>query len=238
VHGRADGDARLDASASWHATKKYLGALARGDYKRAATLLDDAAAREGLGEINGSLADVGRSLLDLVEFDPGTIDVLGVIEALAERAVALAGATPRVDEAQLRSLIVFLGSEGLPCAARSEVASWAPLDRREALVTLVAGLAAFIAYQRGWELTELVDSLEPPGHAGPALGTFGLVWRGEELATRTLAGAIPSGYAPRITFIGEGKCSLRAVFARVAYLREAREGSDAPRQRIGAFTAA
>src|SRR5689334_17587708 len=92
----------------------YLGALALGDYPRAIRTLDDAAAREGLGEVNGALTEAGRALLDLVEFDAGTIDVLSVIETLAARAVELAGPTPTVDAARLRALIVYLGSEGLP----------------------------------------------------------------------------------------------------------------------------
>ena len=236
MHGCADSNPQPAAggAAAWSVGIEFLRAVAARDYAGASTLLDDASARDGIGEVNGALSDAGRALLDLVEFEPGTIDVLGVVAHLAERAVELAGST-RVESAHLRALIVFLGSEGLPCAARSEVTSWSPLDRRDALVTLVVGLAAWAALQRGCDLAGLASSLRRPTAAAPALGTFGLAWRGTNGAPLPLQGIVPPGYAPHVTFLGASRCTLRSVFARVAYLRDARPGTDAPRQRIDAF---
>jgi hypothetical protein len=237
VHGCADSNPQPAAggAVAWSVGIEFLRAVAARDYAGAGTLLDDASARDGIGEVNGALSDAGRALLDLVVFEAGTIDVLDVVAQLADRAVELAGAA-HVTPQQLRALIVFLGSEGLPCAARSEVTSWSPLDRRDALVTLVAGLAAWAALQRGCGLAELADELEPPvAVPPPALGTFGLAWRGTDGGPLALQGTVPPGYAPHITFLGVQRCTLRAVFARVAYLREPRPGSDAPRQRIDAF---
>ena len=237
MHGSADAkpEREVGAATSWSIGVEYLRAVAARDYAGAGSLLDDASARDGIGEVNGALSDAGRALLDRVVFEAGTIDVLAVVDMLAERAIELAGTTHCDSPARLRSLIVFLGSEGLPCSARSEVASWSPLERREALVTLVAGLAAWLAMRDGVDLARLAGSLEAPGPAAPALGTFGLAWRGDDATPTPLYGAVPAGYAPHITFLGAAPCSLRSVFARVAYLRDARPGTAAPRQRIGAY---
>jgi hypothetical protein len=237
VHGCAHTKPETGAGgdASWSIGVEFLRMVAARDYVGAGTLLDDASARDGIGEVNGALSDAGRALLDLVEFDAGTIDVLAVVESVALRALELAGTARCNDPAPLRALIVFLGSEGLPCAARSEVASWSPLDRRDALVTLVAGLAAYVARERGTDLADLVTTLTPPLEAPAAFGTFGLVWRGNDGAPLALHGALPAGYSARITFLGSQPCSLRSVFSRVAYLRDVRPGSESPRQHIGAF---
>ena len=237
MHGRADTEPEhvANADASWSIGVEFLRAVAARDYVGAGTLLDDASARDGIGEANGALSDAGRALLDMVEFDAGTIDVQAVVETLAQRALELAGTTRCNDSAALRALIVFLGSEGLPCSARSEVASWSPLDRRDALVTLVAGLAAYVAQERGIDLAQLAATLAPPVVPAPAFGTFGLVWRGTDGAPLALHGALPPGYSARITFLGSQRCSLRSVFARVAFLQDVRPGAVAPRQRIGVF---
>jgi hypothetical protein len=224
----------LAAVGCWGDAIAFLRAVAAREYVGAANLLDDAAAREGMGDVNGALADVGRALLDMVEFDAGTIDVLSVVETLAERALELAGATHCEDASRLRALIVFLGSEGLPCSARSEVASWSPLDRRSALITVVAGLAAWVASERRSALDAVIDALEPPAPAAVALGTFSLAVRSAD-GTSPFHGAVPAGCAPRITFLGAGRCSLRSVFARVAYLREPHPGGEMPRQRMDAY---
>jgi hypothetical protein len=222
-------------AASWSVGVEFLRAVAARDYAGAGTLLDDASARDGIGEVNGALSDAGRALLDLVVFESGTIDVLAVVEMLAQRAVELAGPGRFDDASRLRALIVYLGSEGLPCGARSEVASWSPIERRDALVTLVSGLAAWLAAERRCSFGDLVDGLAPPAAPGPATGTFGLAWRGDgDRAARLLRGAAPAGYVPRITFLGAQPCSLRAIFARVAYLREPRPGTTRPRQHVGA----
>ncbi|MCU1426837.1 MAG: hypothetical protein JWL83_837 [Actinomycetia bacterium] len=240
MHGRANANQEHGTAfgASWPTAVAFLRAIAVRDYDGAGILLDDASALEGVGDVNGALSDVGRALLDFVEFEAGTIDVQDVVDTLAERAIELAGTTHCSDPDGLAALVVYLGSEGLPCAARSVVAGWSPLERREALVTLVTGLFALIARRRGWELTELVERLVPPEFPKAALGTFGLAWRGENGDVPPLAGALPAGYAPRITFLGEGTCTLRSIFARVAYLREQREGAEVPRQRLGAYVPA
>jgi hypothetical protein len=218
----------------WPDAIAFLRAVSAREYAVAGNLLDDAAAREGMGDVNGALADVGRALLDLVEFDAGTIDVLSVVESLSERALELAGTTHCDDTSRLRALIVFLGSEGLPCAARSEVASWSPLDRRAALVTFVTGIAAWVARDRCSTLDAVIDALEPPASPAAAFGTFGLTVRSEHDDPSPFLGALPSGCAPRITFLGAGRCNLRSIFARVAYLREPHPGGEMPRQRMDA----
>jgi hypothetical protein len=240
VQGRANTNPVPAAAfaASWPTAIGFLRAVARRDYHAAATELDDASARDGIGDVNGALSDVGRALLDRVMFEPGSIDVQGVVHTLAERAIELAGTSHRAGTDRLGALIVYLGSEGLPCAARSVVASWSPLDRRDALVTLVTGLAAHVALTTGCELADLVEQLAPPVAPAAALGTFGLVWRGVDGATAPLAGVLPAGYHARITFLGSGRCSLRSIFARVAYLREPRAGAYTPRQRLGAYATA
>jgi hypothetical protein len=236
VQGSIEDQTRPESAAlgCWSDAIEFLRAVAARDYTIAGNLLDDAAAREGMGDVNGALADIGRALLDLVEFEAGTIDVLAVVESLAERALELAGTTHCDDSARLRALIVFLGSEGLPCAARSEVASWSPLDRRAALVTFVTGIAAWVARDRRATLDSVIDALEPPTRAPAAFGTFGLTVRDGD-APSPFLGALPPGCAPRITFLGDGRCSLRSIFARVAYLREPHPGGELPRQRMDAF---
>jgi hypothetical protein len=237
VQGSIEGQTRpaFVAAGCWADAIAYLRAVAAREYTVAGNLLDDAAAREGMGDVNGALADVGRALLDFVELDAGTIDVLSVVESLAERALELAGTTHCDDTSRLRALIVFLGSEGLPCAARSEVASWSPLDRRAALVTFVTGIAAWVAGDRRSTLDAVIDALEPPASPAVALGTFGLTVRGSHNDPSLFLGALPAGCAPRITFLGAGRCSLRSIFARVAYLREPHPGGEMPRQRMDAF---
>jgi len=224
----------LAAAGCWPDAIAFLRAVAARDYAVAGNLLDDAAAREGMGDVNGALADVGRALLDLVEFDAGTVDVLTVVETLAERALELAGTTHCDDASHLRALIVFLGSEGLPCAARSEVASWSPLDRRSALVTFVTGISAWVARDRNSTIDAVIDTLAPPVRAAAAIGTFGLAVRAADGPSPFL-GALPAGCAPRITFLGGSRCSLRSIFARVAYLREPHPGGEMPRQRMDAY---
>jgi hypothetical protein len=237
VQGSIEGQTRpvTVAVGCWTDAIAFLRAVAARNYMVAGNLLDDAAAREGMGDVNGALADVGRALLDLVEFDPGTVDVLSVVETLAERALELAGTTHCEDASRLRALIVFLGSEGLQCAARTEVASWSPLDRRAALVTFVTGIGAWIARDRCSSFEAIIDALEPPVRAVAALGTFGLSVRSANDGPSLFLGALPAGCAPRITFLGGGRCSLRSIFARVAYLREPHPGGEMPRQRMDAY---
>ncbi|HEX5095591.1 MAG TPA: hypothetical protein VFX21_06235, partial [Acidimicrobiia bacterium] len=57
----------------------------------------------------------------------------------------------------------------------------------------------------------------------------GLAWRGNEGSlAEPLAGVVPRGYTAHITFLGSGRCSLRSIFARVAYLRDARADGASP----------
>lgn len=211
----------------------YLRNIAREQYEQASDLLDDALRREGLGEMNGAMADVARSLLDRIEFSSGTIDVQAAVDALAQRVVEVAGSPRAGERERQRSLIVFLGSEGLPCAARTDVASWPPVDRLGALVTLAVGLAGAVAAMERRPLDELIGSVHPPAKPKAALGTFSLAWRGADGGPAPLDGAVPRGYTAHITFLGSGTCSLRGIFARVAYLARPRPESTTPRQLAG-----
>src|SRR5262249_49383492 len=118
-----------------------------------------------------------------------------------------------------RSLIVFLGSEGLPCAARADVAGWSAEERLRDSIACMIGLLAVVADDEGISFADVVASVTPPGAPGTAEGTFGLAWRGPNGA-EPFAGVLPRGYTAHITFVGEEPCSLRAIFARVALLRD------------------
>jgi hypothetical protein len=206
---------------AFEAVRDYLGNMFAGKYARATAALDQAIADEGLGAINGALGDAGRSLLDSIRYGAGTIDVLSEIERLATRIVEIAVARiehrERENEVERqRALIVFLGSEGLPCAARTTVASWPPLDRLHALAHNVVGLAAIVSERAGGTTSEIAAALTPPGDVTPAPGAFGLAWRDDQGRPSVLAGALPRGQTAHITFLGTGTTSLRSVFARVA----------------------
>jgi hypothetical protein len=223
---------------AFDAVRSYVRDVFAGRYSRASAGLDQAIAAEGLGAINGALGDAGRSLLDEIRYPSGTIDVLAEIERLATRVVDIALHTPdereRADELERqKALVVFLGSEGLPCAARTTVASWTPLDRLKALSRTVIGLTAVVAERTGRTALGIADELTPPGEAGVALGTFGLAWRDEHGRPSVLAGALPRGQTAHITFLGTGTTSLRSVFARVA--RGGHLGASGPglQQRVG-----
>jgi hypothetical protein len=206
------------------AVRGYLRDVVAGAYARATASLDDAIAGEGLGSINGAFSDAGRSLLDEIRFPAGTIDVLAEVDAIASRIVdlALADATEEerdVEVERQKALLVFLGSDGLPCAARATVTSWTPIDRLTSLLHTVAGLCAIVAARAGHGAVErVVDELGVPGPVEPALGTFSLAWRDEHGRPSVLSGALPRGQTAHITFLGSGTVSLRAVFARVASL--------------------
>jgi hypothetical protein len=121
---------------------------------------------------------------------------------------------------RLRALIVFLGSEGLPCQARDDVASWSPEDRLHDSVACTVGLVGIVAGIEGATISETVDAITPPSPVVMPDGAFDLAWRGPGGA-EPLAGFVPRGYTAHITFLGETTCSLRAIFARVANLRDA-----------------
>lgn len=204
----------------------YLRDVFAQRYTVAARSLEDAVAAEGLGTINGALADVGRSLLDQIRFSAGTVDVLAEIEVIARRIVEISGAD-RADEIERQqALIVFLGSEGLPCAARTTVASWPPLDRHASLQTTVVGLCAVVAQRTGTTAGAVADSIRPPGDVVAAPGTFSLAWRDDRGTPSVLSGALPRGQTAHITFLGTGTTSLRSLFARVAHLAAPRPDTD------------
>jgi hypothetical protein len=220
------------------AVRDYIRDVFAGKYARASAAFDEAIAAEGLGAINGALSDAGRSLLDQIRYAAGTIDVLAEIETLASRIVDIA--VTRGDDRQRReelerqkALIVFLGSEGLPCAARATVASWPPLDRLHALTHTVVGLVAAVAERDNTTPLDLAADLDEPGDVTPALGTFSLAWRDEHGRPSVLAGAIPRGQTAHITFLGTGTASLRSVFARVAFLAMPRPNAPGMRQSLG-----
>ncbi len=226
---------------AFEAVRCYLRELFAGQYARASAALDEAIATEGLGTINGAFADAGRTLLDGIRFPAGTIDVLAEIELLATRVVDITVIDATEEERAIEiehqtALIVFLGSEGLPCAARATVASWTPVDRHEALVRATVGLGAIVAERCAITPGAVIDVLETPGVAEPALGTFSLAWRDEHGHPSVLSGALPRGQTANITFLGSGTVSLRSVFARVAYLATPRADAAGMRQSLGTTT--
>ncbi len=205
----------------WNAALTYLRLVGHHEFSNATEVFDDVVEREGLGAVNDAVAEICRSLLDRVTFAPGTIDVNAAVDALAHEIVAVAQRSGDDEIARQRALIVYLGSEGLPCLARTQVASWAPMELLGTLVACMLGLVGVVSEREDLSLADIVGSIAPPLPPTAALGTFGLAWRGEHGA-QPFAGAVPKGYAPHITFLGDGTCSLREVFARVAHLRNER----------------
>ena len=223
---------------AFDAALEYLRSVFAAQYAGALACLDQAVAGEGLGAVNGALGDVGRSLLDRIRYPAGTIDVLAEIDELARRIVdvTVEGGDDGDREAEVdrqRAIIVFLGSEGLPCSARATVASWPPVDRRDSLGRTVVGLVAVVADREGSSAADVVASIGPPGEVLPSLGTFSLAWRDEHGRPSALAGALPRGQTANITFLGTGTTSLRSVFARVAYLSMPRVNAPGMRQSLG-----
>jgi hypothetical protein len=208
---------------AFDAAREYLRSVFAAQYAGAHARLDQAVASEGLGAVNGALGDLGRSLLDRIRYPAGTIDVLAEVDDLARRIVdvTVEGGDEAEREAEVerqRAIIVFLGSEGLPCSARATVASWAPVDRLNSLARTVVGLVAAVADREDASVTDIAASIGPPGEVLPSLGTFSLAWRDDKGRPSALAGALPRGQTAHITFLGTGTTSLRSVFARVATL--------------------
>jgi hypothetical protein len=202
---------RDEVSSAWDDSLQYLRLLQGREVPRATDLLDAAIDRDGIGAITDAIADVCRSLMDQIHFAPGTIDIHTVVDDIAMRIVTTARDERREALDRQRSLIVFLGSEGLPCAARNDVASWAPEERLHDLIACTIGLLAMVG--------DAALVLEPPGPLRAAEGTFTLAWRGPNGA-EPLAGVMPRGYTAHITFMGNARCSLRSIFGRVATLRQ------------------
>ncbi|MGQ0824136.1 MAG: hypothetical protein ACT4OX_03715 [Actinomycetota bacterium] len=219
---------------AWEHALAYLQHLADNDVVAATDILDRAIDAEGIGAMNDALSDACRALMDRVTFAAGTIDVHTVVDRIATRVVSVSHDDDRNAIDRQRSLVVFLGSEGLPCAARADVATWSPIARLRATVACTIGLLGIVAEDDAVEITEVVAALEPPPTPEPARGTFGLAWRGPDVdgngsRAEPFAGVVPRGYTAHITFLGAGTCSLRSIFARVASLRDARALSALPK---------
>jgi hypothetical protein len=198
---------------------EYLRWLGAGDVGAATDRLDAAIDRDGIGAISEELAAVCRRLMDRVLFPPGTVDVHAVVDRIAMRIVELSHDTRREALDRQRSLIVFLGSDGLPCAARDGVASWDTTDRLHDLIACTIGLLAIVADDEQESVAHIVATLDDMRAISDAEGTFTLAWRGPNRA-EPFAGAMPRGYTANITFLGEEPCSLGSIFRRVARLRD------------------
>jgi hypothetical protein len=204
---------------AWSDVQEYLRLLGAQDFSAATDLLDAAIDRDGIGAINDAFADVCRSLMDRIVFPAGTVDIHTVVEHIALRIVDGArDASPHAIDMQ-RSLLVFLGSEGLPCAARDDVASWSSEERLRASIACTLGLIGVVTYDEDTSVADVVAHIVPPRAPQVPEGTFGLAWRGANVA-EPFAGVVPHGYTANITFLGAEQCSLRSIFARVALLRD------------------
>jgi hypothetical protein len=205
---------------AWDATLAYLRLIGTHKVTDATELLTATIEREGIGAVNDALADVCRSLMDRVVFPAGTVDVHAIVDRVALRIIEVSRDEQPGALDRLRSLVVFLGSEGLPCAARDDVATWEPDDRLHDSIACVLGLVGIVAGIEGVTTAEAVARITPPSPMRAPDGAFGLAWRGPNGA-EPFAGVVPRGYTAHITFLGEDTCSLRAIFARVAMLRNA-----------------
>jgi hypothetical protein len=196
--------------APWNATTSYLRLLGAGEYEAGTDLLATALDRDGEGAIADALVDCCRSLMEHIVFEAGIIDVRAALDEVAERTV-MAAADTRVgafDDA--RAVLVFAGSEGLPCAARTTVANWPAHERLRNFVACTIGLVGTVARNDGRTVAEVATELTRPKHPEPAAGTFDLA-----------GGATGRSWnaAPRIAFVAEKPASLRAILTRVALLR-------------------
>ncbi len=197
----------------------YLDLIGANDVFAATDLLDSAIDRDGIGAINDALADACRSLMDQVVFPAGTVDIHTVVDTIALRIVDTSEDMRPVATDRQRSLLVFLGSEGLPCAARNDVASWSAEDRLHDSIACLIGLVGIVASDTHMSIADTVARIDPPGPTEIPEGTFGLAWRGPNGA-EPFAGVVPRGYTAHITFLGAAECSLRSIFSRVAMLRD------------------
>lgn len=214
----ADKDCVMTSDA-WADVLEYLRRLGANDVFAATDLLDNAIDRDGIGSINDALADACRALMDRVIFPAGTVDIHAVVDTIALRIVDTSCDTRSEAVDRQRSLLVFLGSEGLPCAARNDVASWSAEDRLHDSIACVIGLVGIVANDAHTSVADAVAHIEPPGPTEIPEGTFGLAWRGPNGA-QPFAGVVPRGYTAHVTFLGADQCSLRSIFARVAMLRD------------------
>jgi hypothetical protein len=206
--------------------REYLGCVVGSRPQVARDRLSELIEREGLGEVNGAMADTALALLDRVRFAPGAIVVQDAIEASAKRVVELVG-VPDAAVPRLASLIVYLGSSDLASAARADVASWTPLDRLDMLVTLSAGLAATVAEQDSAPLAHVVKTATGvahllatgAAHIERAQGSFGLTRR-DPSKPSLLDGSSLTYDDVTVVFNAEEPCSLPGIFRRVAALKD------------------
>ncbi len=221
---------------AWNDVIEYLRRVGSHDFAAATDLLDHAIDRDGVGAINEAFADASRSLMDRIIFPAGTVDIHTVVEHIALRIIDTANLASDEDIAKQRSLLVFLGSEGLPCAARDDVSSWSAEERLHASIACTFGLIGVVTHDEQISIAEVVASIEPPRAPTIPEGTFGLAWRGAKVA-EPFAGVVPHGYTAHITFLGAEQCSLRSIFARVAQLRDVPPVVEAHDEPIAEFSA-
>jgi len=203
---------------SWDDALEYVRRLGTHELERATDLLDAAIDRDGIGALGDAFGAICTSLMDRVLFPAGTVDIHAVLDTIALRIIDTShDAQPGALDRQ-RSLLVFLGSVGLQCAARDDVASWDATDRLHDLIACTIGLLVAVAEDEGAEVADIVAGIEPPRPQRAPEGTFALAWRGPNGA-EPFASAVPRGYTAHITFLGSEPCSLRAIFGRVAMLR-------------------
>ncbi len=214
-------------SDAWTDVLGYLGRLGAHDVILATELLDRAIDRDGIDAINDALGDACRSSMDRVVFPAGTVDIHAVVDTIALRIVETSGDARPVALDRQRSLLVFLGSVGLPCAARNEVATWSAEDRLHDSIVCLIGLVGIVASDAHISVADAVARIAPPGPVETPEGTFGLAWRGPSDA-EPFAGVVPHGYTAHITFLGAEQCSLRSIFAGVAMLRDVKVPIDLP----------
>ena len=99
---------------AWNDTTEYLRLLGAGRYQTATDLLVAAIDREGEGAIVDALTDCCRALMQRITYGAGVVDVRAVVTDLAERVANAAVDTRGNAVDDMQTLIVFLGSEGLP----------------------------------------------------------------------------------------------------------------------------
>jgi hypothetical protein len=202
-------DSHRMSDTAWNETTRYLRLLGAGNYETATDLLVAAIDSEGEGAVVDALADCCRALMQRITYSAGVVDVRAAVADVADRVV-MAVVDTRADAIDdIQTLLVFLGSEGLPCRARTVVASWTSTDRVRNLVACAIGLVATVANEERRSRAAVAEEITRPGPPKPARGTF-------DLAGLSVQSA---GVAARVAFVAEEPASLRAILARVALLR-------------------
>ena len=195
---------------AWNDTLVYLRLLGASEYEIATDVLSNAMDRDGEGAVADALIDCCRSLMEHVVYKAGIVDVRSAVNTVATRIASITANTRDETIEDLRTVLVFLGSEGLPCAARTAVMNWRPERRLCNLVSCTIGLAGMVAQDEQTTVADVVAHIDHPGPPQPAEGTFGLAWRAVNSATESA----------HIAFVAEAPSSLRSILARVALLRD------------------